>query len=228
MRARAWISHGRLDEAAAWARQRGLTPSDALSYLREYEHLTLVRLLIARARAGGGPEAAREAAELLGRLLAAAEAGGRKATVIECLALQALAAQVVGDNASAMEPLRRALDLAEAEGFVRVFLDEGAAMAELLRAAAKLPGGEYAKTLLGQHASETASSAVADPGIEPLSERERDVLRLLASELSGPEIANQLVVSLNTVRTHTKNVYAKLGVNSRRAAVRRAEELGLL
>jgi LuxR family maltose regulon positive regulatory protein len=114
---------------------------------------------------------------------------------------------------------------------VRVFVDEGAPMAGLLRAAAAgRPASAYVERLLdalGEPPRGGRRPARAGGLVEPLSERERDVLRLLATDLTGPEIARRLVVSLNTVRTHTKNIYAKLGVNSRRAAVRRAEELDL-
>ena len=136
---------------------------------------------------------------------------------------------------AALAPLERALTLAEPEGYVRVFVDEGAPMAGLLEAAAKrgiAPG--YAGQLRaalgegGHGGSTTTATHSRGALVEPLSERELDVLRLLGSDLDGPEIARQLVVSLNTVRTHTKNIYSKLGVNNRRAAVRRAAELDLL
>ncbi|MGV8896289.1 MAG: LuxR C-terminal-related transcriptional regulator [Rhodoglobus sp.] len=154
MRARILIMQGRLPEAQSWADDRGLSPRDELSFVREYEHVTLARLLIARGdpRAGG----------LLARLLVAADAGGRHGVVRE---LRALA-------------------------------------------------GRHAGTSTGIR--------------EGLSARELQVLRLLASELTGPEIARELFVSLNTLRTHTRHVFEKLDVNGRPAAVRRAREMGLL
>ena len=119
--------------------------------------------------------------------------------------------------------------LAEPEGYVRVFVDEGPAMASLLRAAAKQGiRRDYIRRLLAAVSGAEHGGPVEQALIEPLSERELDVLRLLATELDGPAIARELMVSLNTMRTHTKNIYAKLAVNSRRAAVRRAAELGLL
>jgi LuxR family transcriptional regulator, maltose regulon positive regulatory protein len=134
---------------------------------------------------------------------------------------------------AALVPLERALTLAEPEGYVRVFVDEGPRMAALLQAAAKrgiAPG--YVQRLLTHSGAATrephATQNLIKIKIEPLSERELDVLRLLATDLDGPEIASQLTVSLNTMRTHTKSIYTKLGVNSRRAAVHRAEELALL
>jgi LuxR family transcriptional regulator, maltose regulon positive regulatory protein len=110
-----------------------------------------------------------------------------------------------------------------------VFVGEGPPMASLLRRVAKQrPAWDYVRRLLdaGSHAGGT--TPVGQRLVEPLSERELDVLRLLGSDLDGPDIARELTVSLNTMRTHTKNIYAKLGVNNRRAAVRRAAELNLL
>jgi LuxR family maltose regulon positive regulatory protein len=134
-----------------------------------------------------------------------------------------------GDVPAAMVPLERALALAEPEGYVRKFVDEGAPMAVLLEAAAARGiSPSYVRRLLNAFGSNESRTPGKQNLIEPLSERELDVLRLLATDLGGPEIARELVVSLNTVRTHTKNIYTKLGVNNRRAAVRRAEELDLL
>ena len=129
-----------------------------------------------------------------------------------------------------MATVARALELGEPEGYVRTFTDEGPAMATLLRTAARrgVSSAYVARLLRSPAPVRWTGRRAADVLVDPLSDRELDVLRLLASELSGPEIARHLVVSLNTVRTHTKNIYAKLGVGSRRAAVRRAEELGLL
>jgi LuxR family maltose regulon positive regulatory protein len=138
--------------------------------------------------------------------------------------LAALAHEARRDGAaqSALEP---ALALAGPEGFVSVFTDEGTPMAALLKPAAKRQA--YARTLLAGF-GDRDTPAPSLGLVEPLSERELDVLRLLRSDLDGPEIARELHVSLNTVRTHTKAIYDKLGVNNRRAAVRRAEELALI
>jgi LuxR family transcriptional regulator, maltose regulon positive regulatory protein len=206
---------------------------DDLSYLREYEHITLARALLGRCRSERAEPSLDGALGLLRRLLHAAEAGGRTGSVIEILALQALAQEIRGDNSAALLPLVQALTLAEPEGYVRVFVDEGAPMAVLVEAAAARGiAPSYARRLLAafdDDGNKTEPAAATDQGlIEPLSGRELDVLRLLRTDLGGPDIARELVVSLNTVRTHTKNIYAKLGVNSRRAAVRRAEELDLL
>lgn len=227
-RARVWAAQGRVGEALGWARERGLSARDDLTYLREFEHVTLARVLLARyasERATGNLDAA---ATLLDRLLQAAEAGARTGSVIEILVLRALAAQARGDG-SAAGALERALTLAEPERYVRVFVDEGARMSPLLTTMATHGVvGPYARRLLAALSSSSGAPPTTHSLVDPLSPRELDVLRLLGSDLDGPDIARSLVVSLNTVRTHTKNIYAKLGVTSRRAAVRRAQELHLL
>jgi LuxR family maltose regulon positive regulatory protein len=219
MKARIFIGQGRLAEAERWHRKAGVAVTDELTYLREFEHITLSRLMIAQ----GKGEAT---LALLDRLLQAAEAGGRFGSVIEISVLQALVRHAQRDD-SAVAVLDKALTLAAPEGYVRVFVDEGTTMESLLRAAAKRGNG-FARTLLAEFAEPGGLTAEPhDRLIETLSERELDVLRLLRSDLDGPDIARELRVSLNTMRTHTKNIYEKLGANSRRGAVRRAEELGL-
>ena len=230
LKARVWIAQGRLGEALGWAREQGLSADDDLSYLREFEHVTLARMLMARYQ---DERSLHQATRLLERLLLAAEEGQRTGRVIEILVLQALTRQGLGDIPAALASLERAVTLAEPEGYVRVFVDEGPPMASLLRRLAKQgTAGNYVRRLLaavGQagHDSPVKQAPVKQALIEPLSERELDVLRLLGTELDGPAIARELMVSLNTVRTHTKHIYAKLAVTSRRAAVRRAAELGL-
>ena len=229
MRGRVWLAQGKLHDARRWAREQGMSAEDDVSYLREFEHITLTRLLLAECRTERLVSSGQQALELLQRLLDAAEQGGRTGTVIEVLVLQALGHEARGDTLAALVPLERALTLAEPEGYIRVFADEGPAMVALLEAAAKRGIAPGYVGLLLQAFGGGARRTPAQPGlIEPLSERELDVLRLLATDLGGPDIARELVVSLNTVRTHTKNIYTKLGVNNRRAAVRRAEELQLL
>ena len=229
VRARLWVAHGRLDDALDWVRDRGLSADDDLNYVREYEHLTLARVLLARYAAERGERSINELTRLLERLLLAAEEGKRTGSVVEIMVLQALAHQARGDVPAALAPLRRALTLAEPEGYVRIFLDEGAPMGSLLRAVARegVALGQVRRLLAAL--DKTVESAPVRLGlIVPLSARELDVLRLLGSDLDGPDIARQLFVSVNTVRTHTKNIYAKLGVTNRRAAVRQGEELDLL
>jgi LuxR family maltose regulon positive regulatory protein len=241
-RARIWIRQDRWRAAEGWAREQGLAPEDELNYLREFEHLTLARALIAHYREDRAEGALGAGLRLLERLWQAAEDGGRGGSVIEVLLLQALARQAQGDMPAASILLERALTLAEPEGYVRLFLDEGEEMRSLLvDCSARIEMQQHGerRALIGYVDALLAafpSTGTPQPGIkrqpaellEPLSERELDVLKLLATELSGPDIAARLSVSLNTVRTHTKNIYGKLGVNSRRAAIRRAEELDLL
>lgn len=228
LKIRIWLAQGRLDEAFAWARAQKLSTTDDPSYLREFEHITLARILLADRT----ENALRGATGLLERLLKAAEAGKRMGRVIEILILQALAYQARGDLPTALSHLERALKLAEPEGYMRIFLDEGASMMQLLKETAVLKiMPDYTNKLLGseQTSRESISPAPISPAlIEPLSQRELEILRLMQTELSGPEIAAELMVALSTVRTHTKGIYSKLDVNNRRAAVNRAIELGLI
>ena len=164
----------------------------------------------------------------LGRLLEAATRGSRMRSVIEISILQALANRAAGGGAAALAALERALTLGEPEGYVRLFVDEGEPIASLLRAALKRGvAPAYTRTLLAAFAPLELPQPSHPELIEPLSERELDVLRLLRSDLGGPDIARELMISLNTMRSHTKNIYEKLGVTSRRSAVNRADELRL-
>ena len=229
LRARIWIAQGRIGEALGWANEQDLSADDDLSYLREFEHITLARLLLARHEGERAERSVHQATRLLERLLLAAEEGGRTGRVIEILVLRALAHQALGDIPAALASLERAVTLAEPEGYVRVFVDEGPPMTSLLRAAARQgTTRNYVRRLLAAVSETGHDRPIKQALIEPLSERELDVLRLLGTELGGPAIARELMVSLNTMRTHTKNIYAKLAVTSRRAAVRRAAELDLL
>jgi LuxR family maltose regulon positive regulatory protein len=236
LKVRVYLRQGRLSEALAWARERGLSVDDDLSYLDEFEHVTLARILIAQYKNDPAAGSIHEAIALLERLLQAAEAGRRMGSVIEILVVQALAFQAQGNVSQALASMERALALAEPESYVRIFVDEGEPMRLLIE---KLPRDQdkkfpgYVDKLLAAFARPTAipqpkTNNLQSMIIEPLSERELEVLKLLRSELSGPEIAQQLIVSLHTLRTHTNNIFKKLGVNNRRAAVRRAEELDLL
>jgi LuxR family maltose regulon positive regulatory protein len=228
LRARVRVAQGELGEALGWARERGLSVADDLSYLREFEHITLARVLLAQYAGKRAERPLQEATQLLERLLPAAEEGQRTGSVIEILVLQALARQARDDIPAALASLRRAVTLAEPEGYVRIFADEGPPMASLLRAAAKQGiARDYVRRILAAVNKAEDGTPASQGLIEPLSERELDVLRLLGTDLGGPDIARELIVSLNTVRTHTKNIYAKLGVNNRREAVRRARELDL-
>jgi LuxR family maltose regulon positive regulatory protein len=235
MKIRVWVKQGRLDDAFGWVHEEGLSIDDNLTYLHEFEHITLARLLLGRYQHDRTDNSLREATGLLGRLLQAAEAGGRMGSVIEILMLQALAHQMRGDLPAALTPLERALTLAKPEGYARIFLDEGPSMAQLLRAAATrgvMPDftGRLLGAFQGNQHERTAAALAPKPQtlVEPLSQRELEILRLFKTELSGPEIARELVIALSTLRTHTKGIYGKLNVNSRRTAVKRAVELGLI
>jgi LuxR family maltose regulon positive regulatory protein len=223
-RARVRIVQGRLDDARAWARGRGVAATEPPTYLVEYDQLTLARLLVAEGDA-------RAALELLDRVLDGARAAGRDGSLIEARMVRALAHHADGDADAAAGDLAPALTVGVPAGYCRLFLDEGAPMTELLgqvtRAAAH-DARMHAAQLLAAAQRPSSLVPVGSVSEEGLSEREMQVLRLLATELSGPEIARQLFVSVNTLRTHTKHIFTKLDVNTRRAAVRRAVDLGLL
>jgi len=237
-RARLLAASGDLPAALAWAERHRVSADDEPSYLREYEHVTLAAILLARHASTGESAPLATARRLLDRLLAAADAGGRVGSVLEIEVLRARAEDAAGESTAALVALEHALDLAEPDGWVRFLLDAGPGLTDLLAAAARRrTGSGLASALLaardGRAAVDgTGRTAAAEPAgrglLDPLSERELEVLRLLGSELDGPGIARELVVSLNTVRTHTKHIYTKLGVNNRRAAVRAGHQLGLL
>jgi LuxR family transcriptional regulator, maltose regulon positive regulatory protein len=228
LRARIWVAQGRLGDVMAWVRDRSLSAQDDLDYVREFEHITLARLHLAEARRVGNGHALPPTMALLERLRQAADAGDRMGSVIEILVLQAIAYQIRGDVPAALGPLGRALTLAEPEAYARVFLDEGPSLAALLEAGMKRGiAPTYARELLTALGPDRDAPTRQDL-IEPLSDRELEVLRLLTTDLAGPEIARELMVSLSTIRSHTKAIYSKLGVTSRRAAVYRGQELGLL
>jgi LuxR family maltose regulon positive regulatory protein len=229
VRARLRIRRGELGHADAWAAQRELAPDDELSYLREYEHVTYARLLLARHRARPDESTLGDAEGLLVRLLTAAEEGGREGSVIEILVLRSLGCHARRDVPASLAALGRAVKLAEPEGYLRIFADEGPSIAVVLEALLKQGTATgYVRDLLAATIGQRQPVRPAQALVDPLSDRELDVLRLLGSDLDGPDIARELSVSLNTMRTHTKNIYAKLGVTSRRAAVRQAQELKLL
>ncbi len=229
MKARVRIAQGELAAAARWARDRGVSATDDARYLSVFDHLTLVRLLLARHRVQQDTGVIDQAVALLERLHEAAEASGRAGSLVEIRMLQALAHDARGHRPRARQALGRALaEAPEPEGTGRLFLDEGAPMVALLRDAEHHGvAGDHARRLLGLGASGDAVAPDAGQA-GPLTEREIQVLRLLAGELSGPQIARELYVSHNTLRTHTKHIFTKLGVATRRAAVRRAHERGLL
>ena len=238
LRARIWVAQGRLGEALDWAHERGLSVHDDLSYVREFEHITLARVLLARYKSDRADGSMLEAMGLLERLLTAAEAGGRMGSVIESLVLQALAHDAQGDIPAALVPLERALTLAEPEGFIRIFVDEGRPMAQLLsEAAARGIMPDYTAKLLAvfeaeEHKSEDESrlphALPAQSLTEPLSQRELEVLQLITEGLSNREISERLFLAVITVKGHNRNIFRKLQVRRRTEAIARARELGLL
>jgi LuxR family maltose regulon positive regulatory protein len=234
-RARLQIGQGDRPAVERWVQQAGLRVDDALDFFHEFEHLTLCRALLALGQPG-------EALLLLERLLPIVEAEGRADRAIDVHLLQALAHHSRGDLPAALAALERALGLAEPEGYARVFLDEGARMEGLLaqaerhhlhphyvrglrRSFALPPGARPDGSPLGHV---TDAPPVDAPLLEPLTEREREVLGLIAAGASNRAIADRLVVSLGTVKKHGNNIYGKLGVQSRTQAIARGRALGLL
>jgi LuxR family transcriptional regulator, maltose regulon positive regulatory protein len=237
-RARLLLAQGDVAAAAHWVRERGLGEGDEPSYAREREYLILARVLVAE-------QTPDRALPLLERLHAAAMAQGRTGSVIQVRALQALALAAGADRAGGRHALAEALALAWPEGWVRVFVDEGVAMANLLAtllapgatwpaAVPGIPPRDYLRRLA--EAFEQGGVAVsgrgrrgAAPGlVEPLSDRELEVLGLLADGKANQAIADELVVALDTVKKHVSHILGKLGVDNRTQAVRRARELRLL
>jgi len=234
-RLRLWLSEGNLAAADRWAQASGLRVDSELSYHHDLHHINLARVLVAQGVQQPSGTCLDEALGLLARLLVAAEKAGWIHEQIKILILQALALKVGGDIEETLTALTHALTLAEPGGYVRTFIDEGIPMSKLLRqAVSRGIAVGYAGKLLAALEGETedksrvmektSSSSI----IESLSKRELEIMRLLTTHLSSTEIAGELVISTNTVRSHIKRIYGKLNVHSRRDAVRRAEELELL
>ncbi|HZR54322.1 MAG TPA: LuxR C-terminal-related transcriptional regulator [Streptosporangiaceae bacterium] len=224
VRARLLLAQGDVPAAAQWAKAAGLSPDDEPDYRREAEYLVLTRVLLAQHDTG-------QALTLLRRLLDAAVSQERTASIIEIQALRALALAANGERTDALDALTEAVTLARRPGYVRVFADEGAPMHALLSAApADRVDPGYLDTLrraCGQVPPRRA--ATAPPGLaEPLTDRELDVLRLIAAGRSNQRIAHELVVALDTVKKHVTHVLGKLGAANRTEAAARARELGLL
>jgi LuxR family maltose regulon positive regulatory protein len=221
-----WLAQDRLRAAVHWADQ--MLQGDALEGRADSEaaQLAMARVLIVK---GDGPSLERALA-LLRRLLQAAEAEGQMGVQIEALTLQALAHWRCGERAGALTSLERALRLAEPEGYVRLFADLGLPMVRLLQEARSrgvMP--DYVGKLLAACGTDRTLPVPAEQALpEPLTHREQEILELIAAGLANREIADQLVISPETVKKHTGSIYGKLGVRSRTEAVARARELDLL
>ena len=234
--ARAQLFSGNLAEAIHWVNERKLSVDDDISYLGEFEHLTLARILIAQYRSDQDEDLLQGTLKLLDRLLKAAEDSRRKGSVIEILMLKALANEAGGEIFPAVTSLEHALKLAEPEGYLQLFVDEGPPMARLLyESVSRGISTNYVGRLLSAFplpkADQTNSpdtKKLEHELLEPLSERELDVLKLIAEGLTNQVIATRLYLSLNTIKVHTRNIYGKLGVNNRTQAVAQARALGIL
>jgi LuxR family maltose regulon positive regulatory protein len=225
LKARIHLKQGRTDKARAWAAERGLSLADEVSYLHEFEHLTLARLELSNTQVNA----------LLARLLQAANAQKRQGSALDILLVQVLAYEAQENHPKALAVLERALSLGEPEGYVRIFVDEGLPMARLLSEAAEqgmMP--DYTGKLLAvfeaekQRGGQKSALSPTQPLIEPLSERELEVLRLVAQGLSNRQIGARLFLALNTVKGHNQKIFNKLQVQSRTEAVALARELDLL
>ncbi len=240
---RLWVAQGRLGEAFRWAREFQLSVENELSYLHEFDHITLAKVLLARYLSDHADGSISEVMGLLERLLKAAEERGGKGSVIEILVLQAIAYHAQGDLRAALLPLQHALALAEPEGYVRMFLDEGSSMLQLLHeASAREIMPDYTGRLLAAFEAEKRKSEdkpALPPAlpeahrdgeilIEPLSQREREILQLIAQGLSNRQISERLFLALDTIKGHNRIIFDKLQVHRRTEAVARARELGLL
>ena len=234
LKTRAYLKQGRLDKAQAWARERGLAVTDEVSYLNEFELLTLVRVRLAEGTFIG-------VSSLLERLLALAETQKRIGSVLEILLVQAHTHQTQGNLPLALAALEQALTLAEPEGYLRIFVDEGEAMRLMLADFRLLIEKQSNHRLLGyvdnllagfvQPTANTAQSKIQNKKseiIEPLSERELEILLLVAQGLSNAEISQRLFLALSTVKGHNLRIFGKLQAQNRTDAVARARELGLI
>jgi LuxR family transcriptional regulator, maltose regulon positive regulatory protein len=236
IKARIYLKQGRLFKAEEWVNEHGFSVDDELSYLSEFEHIIFARVLLAEYQSKRVETVILAALNLLERLLKAAEDGKRMGSVLEILMTQVLVYQAKGDTSQTFVSLERALTLAEPEGYVRTFVDEGDLMRSLLLDYRK--SSEKQPRSIGHELTsyiDKLISAFAQPKdilqsnlVEPLSQRELEVLRLIAQGLSNREISERLFLALSSVKGHNQMIFSKLQVQSRTEAVARARELSLL
>jgi LuxR family maltose regulon positive regulatory protein len=237
-RARLWLAQGRVDRAMAWAVERGLSADDPLSYPQQRDHLVFARVLMARSE----PE---QALGLLDRLDALARSQSRIGSLIEIRALRSLALQSVADHPGALTALSEALSMARPEGYIRVFADEGAPMASLLQSLIRARGRGWGTAISGAerehlnrvvrafqaplgHRERPQGAHAATSSIEPLTRRELEVLESMAAGRRNQQIADELVITLETVKRHVSHIFNKLGAASRMEAVATARDLQLI
>jgi LuxR family maltose regulon positive regulatory protein len=226
-----YLKQGHLLRAQEWARKSGLSLRDVPDYMHEFERLTLARIALAEYQSVHDEQLCLDTLGLLERQLKLAEKQNRLRSQIEILILQALTFHAKGEAAKALASLEQALTLAEPEGYLRIFAAEGKPMAEMLLRLNNKNLNPYAKrilVLLEPSHNGLSSPAIPQPLIESLSERELEVLRLIAQGLSNQEITQKLFVAMSTVKGHNLRLFAKLRAKSRTEAVARARELGLL
>jgi LuxR family maltose regulon positive regulatory protein len=215
------LRQGNVAAAERWAAAAGLSLTDSPTHLREPAYLTYARLLLAQNRPV-------EAQTLLANCERFAREGGRHRSLITVRILQALVQDKLGQRQQAVLHLEDALRLAAPGEYRRAFLDVGAAVLDLLPRARQAAPAFVDSLLAGSEPSPPSPSPHPQPLLEPLSERELEVLGLVVNGLSNREIAEALFISVGTVKTHTHHIYGKLGVSSRPRAIARARELDLV
>lgn len=228
LKVRVLIKQGKIHTALEYVKKQRLSIDDALSYLSEFEHITLVRVLIADYRYFNNDNALSDAKQLIKRLLIEAKKGKRTGKVIELYILQTLAEEYSGSLELALKSLRIAIKLAETEEYIQIFIDEGIHI-YLLLLKLTVDNAYFSKLLdTFEKTMALSESKLTQMAIEPLTKREQEVLLLIAEGLSNREISEKLFLALSTVKNYNQNLYEKLEVKNRTAAIKRARELGLV